>query len=549
MKQYLDILKHVLENGKEKSPVRRNANGVWEPVDGGVKTLACPNVLFSHDMSEGFPLLTTKKMGIKSIASELEFFIKGLSDKRWLQERNNHIWDSWCSPMQFHESIKDKKEWQRLNPDLGSIYSVQWRNFNGEYTPIPFAYANFDKTLDHYYDHCNDFVGTSYESNKYGRFIVKEEGEVRDNSGKKTYTIKFYNTNAENHNIRKGDILLGNVKDVYFPSICGVACHGIPNKDIFTPKQYKSLKNTWCGMINRCYEQTRNEYKNYGGRGVYVDNRWLVFEYFLEDVTKLPNWNLKVNNWGDYSLDKDLHDQKKYGPDSCLWLNISHQCSNTRNQVCFQATSPDGIVCYGENLTWFGEKHDLDASQICKCIKGKLDSCKGWTFKEVKKEKEAGYDQFKNLVNTLRQNPNDRRQVVMAWNPNALDEQALPACHTGFIVTVIDGKLNLFFSMRSADLALGVPYNIASYALLMTLLAKDAGLGVGNLSGMLVDCHIYENHIESAEEQIKRSPRPLPNLDIVRSPGQFDIFNWTYEDVVLTNYNPHGKINMGSVTV
>jgi thymidylate synthase len=126
---------------------------------------------------------------------------------------------------------------------------------------------------------------------------------------------------------------------------------------------------------------------------------------------------------------------------------------------------------------------------------------------------------------------------------------ALPPCHYAWNVTVIGNKLHLFWAQRSCDLMLGVPFNIASYALLLCLLAEVGGFERGNLSGMLVDCHIYENHIPAAREQIKREPRQMPELQVVYNENKFDIFQWTHENVLLKGYNPHPKLDFGGVAV
>lgn len=307
MQEYLDIVQHVLDNGKTKKPVRKcPSTGKWIEVDGGISTLACANVLFSHDMVNGFPLLTTKKMAWRAIRVELEGFIRGITDKSWFQDRGCKIWNEWANPQAVNEACKRKhivaseqekyrKKIQAETNDLGPIYGSQWRAFHG------------------------------------------------------------------------------------------------------------------------------------------------------------------------------------------------------------------------------------------------------------------GVDQLKLIVDTLLKNPMDRRMVCSAWNPNQIDQMALPPCHWGWNVTVIGDELNLFWVQRSCDLMLGVPFNIASYALLLELLAYTARLKPGNLSGMLVDCHIYENQIDAAKIQVTREPRPLPNIGFKNNSGElqkaFHIFDWTYKDVELMDYNPLDRIDFGAVTV
>lgn len=280
MKTYLDILKYTLENGK------RQENRT------GIDTFAVPNMHFSHNMSDGFPLLTTKRIAWKTMSIELEGFIQGITNKKWFEERNCKIWSDWANTetMSSNLSREEKIKWQREHPDLGPLgYSHGWRNFGGDY-----------------------------------------------------------------------------------PS---------------------DIKN--------------------------------------------------------------------------------------------------------------------------------------------------GYDQFDYVIRTLKSNPNDRRMVVSAWNPQDLKRVALPSCHFAWVVTHIEGELHLHWTQRSCDLFLGVPFNIASYALLLCLLCKESNMKPGNLSGMLCNCHIYENHIDQVKEQLSRQPTQLPELKIN---NWNNIYTWTHKDIEFINYKPQSKI-------
>lgn len=282
MKAYLDIVKKILEKGE----LKQNRTGV--------ETIAIPGAMFEHDMADGFPLLTTKKVPLRLVASELEFFIKGITDKEWLKERNNHIWDEWCSPekVKYGHDEETKKQMAEER-ELGPIYGFQWRNFGADYT----SYNKPPKT--------------------------------------------------------------------------------------------------------------------------------------------------------------------------------------------------DGI------------------------------------------------DQLKNIIKKLKEDPSDRRMIVMAWNPTALHRMALPPCHYGFQVTVIGNKLNLLWNQRSIDVALGLPFNIASYALLLHLLAKETGLKEGKLVGFLADTHIYTNHVEGLKEQLKRTPKSLPKIT---TKNFTSIFDWEYTDSEVEDYDPEPRI-------
>ena len=284
MRAYLDIVEKILKEGK-KVETRT-----------GIKAYTIAGAIFEHDMSEGFPLLTTKKVPLRLIASELEFFIKGITDKKWLQDKNNHIWDEWAKPQLApygHDEESKKKMFEER--DLGPIYGFQWRHFNAPY---------------------------------------------------ESYTT-------------------------------------------------------------------------------------------------------------DYT--------------------------------------------------------------------------------------DKGVDQLKKIIETLKTNPRDRRMIVSAWNPQQFGEMALPPCHYAFQITVIDGKLNLLWNQRSVDTMLGLPFNIASYALLLHLLAKESGLEEGKLVGFLADVHIYENHLDGAKEQLSRDPDKYPLPKIETSNFQ-SIFDWKSEDTKVLDYQSYDKI-------
>ena len=304
MKQYLDIVKKVLNEGR------------WKKNRTGIDTLAIPGCLFEHDMADGFPLLTTKHVPFGLVASELEFFIKGMTDKKWLEDRKNFIWSEWCSPSIIKDDgTPETRAKMKAERELGPIYGWQWRHFGAHYLPL---------------------------SNRLG------------------------------------------------------------------------------------------------------------------------------------------------GPERA-----------------------DGLT---------SDKFDPELGY-------------------------QGVDQLKNLVETLKRDPNNRRLVVSAWNPKDLGSMALPACHYGFQVTHIDGILSLEFSMRSSDVFLGLPFNIASYGLLLELLSVEAGLTPGKLIGFLADTHIYENHMDQVKEQLSREARPLPMLTIDRGDkAPWSIFDWVYTEARVSGYSPHPKI-------
>ena len=154
-----------------------------------------------------------------------------------------------------------------------------------------------------------------------------------------------------------------------------------------------------------------------------------------------------------------------------------------------------------------------------------------------------GIDQLKGVIDSLKNNPNSRRHIVTAWNPEDIPEMAkagLPPCHTLFQFYVAGGKLSCQLYQRSADVFLGVPFNIATYSLLVHLVARECGYQVGDFVHTLGDAHLYSNHMEQTREQLSRNPRPLPSVHIADdAPGLFEV---EYDDIVLRGYDPHPSI-------
>lgn len=149
-------------------------------------------------------------------------------------------------------------------------------------------------------------------------------------------------------------------------------------------------------------------------------------------------------------------------------------------------------------------------------------------------------DQIVKVVDSIKNNPNSRRHIVTAWNPGDVDEMALPPCHCLFQFYVADGKLSCQLYQRSADVFLGVPFNIASYALLTMMMAQVCELKAGDFVHTLGDTHLYLNHLEQTKVQMSRDIRPLPVMKI--NPAVKDIFDFTYEDFTLEGYTPHPSI-------
>lgn len=167
---------------------------------------------------------------------------------------------------------------------------------------------------------------------------------------------------------------------------------------------------------------------------------------------------------------------------------------------------------------------------------GELGPVYGHQWRSWPDENGGNIDQIQNVVNQIKNNPDSRRMIVSAWNVAEVERMALPPCHTMFQFYVANGRLSLQLYQRSADTFLGVPFNIASYALLLQMMAQVTGLKAGDFIHTTGDTHLYLNHIEQAKLQLTRAPRPLPRMVI--NPDVKDIFDFKYEDFQLEGYDP-----------
>lgn len=417
MKQYLELLQKIRSEGTKHED--RTGTGTTR--------------IFGHqmrfDLSEGFPLLTTKKMWWKGIVEELLWMLSGSTNVKDLQDRGVTIWDEWATAEQC-------AKFEREEGDLGPVYGWAWRNFGAPYPvsaqqPIP--------------------------------------------------------------ELREG------LERMYL---------GVGNG---TGKRHHLLSKRWEGMMARCYDPKSISYPHYGAKGVYVCDRWLEFTAFAEDAPKLPGWDNLVSN---VELDKDaMGTGHRYGPDDCRWVTRSENAA-LRDRRIF-VLERGGREYRVSNISAFCEEQGIDARNMSDLWTGRKNAKTRYDFKLVRVEDPTkGVDQIANIVELLINNPNSRRIILSGWNPKEANEVALPPCHTLTQFSVINGKLSAQMYQRSADVFLGVPFNIASYALLTHMLAHVCKLEVGEFIHVFGDVHIYRNHEEQVSEQIRRIPKELPKLTI-----------------------------------
>ena len=179
-------------------------------------------------------------------------------------------------------------------------------------------------------------------------------------------------------------------------------------------------------------------------------------------------------------------------------------------------------------------------------INGDLGPIYGYQWRSWTAGDGRNIDQIKEVITSIKENPDSRRHIVSAWNVGDLDKMALPPCHILFQFYVADGKLSCQLYQRSADIFLGVPFNIASYAMFLLMMAKATGLKPGEFIHTLGDAHIYLNHIDQVKTQLGRAPKKLPQM--VLNPEVQSLFDFTYDDFVLKNYEAHPHIK-GEISV
>jgi len=191
------------------------------------------------------------------------------------------------------------------------------------------------------------------------------------------------------------------------------------------------------------------------------------------------------------------------------------------------------------NVRWLQE-HGVTIWDEWADARGELGPVYGYQWRHWKAPDGREIDQIRQVLESIRTRPDSRRHIVTAWNPADVDRMALPPCHAFFQFYVAEGRLSCQLYQRSADLFLGVPFNIASYALLTLMVAQVSGLAPGDFVHTLGDAHLYLNHLEQAREQVGRSPRAFPRMRL--NPAVTDLFAFRYEDFTLEDYDPHPAI-------
>ena len=249
---------------------------------------------------------------------------------------------------------------------------------------------------------------------------------------------------------------------------------------------------------------------------------WSELLWFIKGDTNIKFLLENKNNiWNEWAFKKWIESEEYTGPDM---TDFGHRVLKDKD---FAEEYKKQMNIFKENI--------LNDDNFSKKF-GDLGNVYGKQWRNFN-----GVDQLKNVIEQIKINPSSRRLIVSAWNPAEVDEMALPPCHCLFQFYVADGRLSLQLYQRSADTFLGVPFNIASYALLLQMMAQVTGLEAGEFIHTTGDTHLYSNHLEQAKLQLTRTPRPLPKMKI--NPDVKDLFAFKYEDFELVDYNPYPHIS------
>lgn len=248
--------------------------------------------------------------------------------------------------------------------------------------------------------------------------------------------------------------------------------------------------------------------------------------WFLKGDTNVKTL-IEANNhiWDEWAFEKWVNSDKYTGPDMSIFGVRASK-------------DPEFKVVLKEQMKLFCDKILSDESFAKEF--GDLGPVYGRQWRSWPTQNGETIDQLENLIEGIQNNPDSRRHIITAWNPAEVDDMALPPCHSFMQFYVANGKLSCQLYQRSADVFLGVPFNIASYALLVHLIARECKLEVGEFVHTLGDAHIYSNHFEQVETQLARSPRPLPTL--LLNEEKSSIFDFEIEDITIEGYDPHPKI-------
>jgi thymidylate synthase len=553
LKQYLDALEFVLENGKEKTD--RTGTG----------TISYFGYQMRFDLRNEFPAVTTKKLAWKAVVSELLWFLEGSTDERRLAEilyekpreeliGKTTIWTANADKQGRDLGYTNNKNIKLLGPIYGNMWKktasldssiiieIEKKVFPDLQDNIKIEKATYTKN--------DEFVGKTIKNKYSTEYKVLEKINTPKNS---SYIIQCIKTG------HKETVTRPNLKNSSFgQKILFDRFYSTVKKDK-SIKYYSKAYNLWYNMISRCYNKDHPNYKNYGAKGIIVNSRWNDFKMFLYDIESLPffyEWangtENSINNW---CLDKDYYNTNMYSKETCLFLPSKINKAYSNHEIDFSekiiVELEDGtkheFIFINDIINKFPDKK-FSKESIRLCLTNAQQTHKSCKFTKIKAKnnhvfrKKIVFDQIAQVLESLHYDPDSRRHIVSAWNADRIGVMALPPCHTLFQFYVQNEELSCQLYQRSVDLFLGAPFNIASYSLLVHMFAQLLDLKVGDFIWTGGDCHIYLNHLDQVREQISRQPKPGPRLEMPEFRTLDELIKTRTSDYKLIVYDPMPSI-------
>lgn len=529
--EYLQLMLDIQTNGCDKD----------DRTGTGTKSSFARQMRF--DLSDNtIPLLTTKKMFHKGIIHELLWFLQGTGSAKYLIDNNIHIWDEWTSP-DGHLDYVYGYQWRRWPvPESTTTDLISIPSYKGSDSPYSPTIRGMIPSTPHS-GRGGDIIGDYFTNTSGDEFRVVSRVSANKNT---KYQIQFTKTGSTLNVIRPA-IKLRNIKDPYKPSIAGgQGCLGvIPTK----PTYYKKAYNMWYNMMRRCHDASYlPEYVLYGGDEVFVDSNWRCFENFLHDLRYLPGFQQWKDEPGRYALDKDYLGARFYSKHTCVLISNKYNTQLSNVDGSSITATKDGTTLTHTIIQELARDIGCTGQQISDCLnRSGNHTAHGWTFYRTQPPEGKLYrkrlfvDQLSNVINQLKHNPHDRRIIINAWNVGMLDDMALPPCHA-FIQFWCDNDKNLSCHLyqRSADIFLGVPFNIAQYSILTHMIAHVTGLTAKEFVWTGGDVHLYNNHHDQCDLQMSRGAFDPPKLYL--NPGVDDIDDFTFSDLRIADYQHHDAI-------
>jgi thymidylate synthase len=483
------------------------------------------------------------------------FFLRGETNTKLLEEKNINIWKGNTT----REFLDNRGLNYLPEGDMGRGYGFTWRKWEyigdewmrkvelikkSTYSGINVGYY-LDIPVQPVIPSDDDLVGETLKTNNNSDILVLEKLPAR--KGNTYYRVQFINDIRCVVEVSRPNLRRGQVRNPYQRTQVNGVYGGPISKSPFLAPAY----TMWRNMMERCHGNDPVKTANYKDRGIFVDQRWRCFSNFYGDIQSLIGFDSWAANPHDFQLDKDYYSANCYSRKTTLFIPRKYN-ENILNSVTgdlFVAKNKHTGTEFKFTSPYFFNKFTNTRGMVDRALRQQAGNTTNWIF--IKEVAPPGYvwrqkfyiDQIEDLLNGLKTDPFSRRNIVTGWNPGNLEKTALPPCHIMNMYSVDNGKLHSNFVMRSNDVPFGLPFNIASYALINHIFAKHLGMQPGELVYFGWDVHIYQNQMEMVKEILERSPRPLPTLSIKKDLSTFDdILSLEWEDIELLNYDPYPDV-------